>query len=149
MEAGGDEDGVEELSVAGAQEITAPFLQLEASVPQLSSPCGGRLRRGSSGVAAARRAKLPVGVTAARRACRPARTLSHGAGGAARRARRSMSALAHGGVDAVGGTRPPGLVPGGCAARRAPRAEAVEQPPLAMVPVEQQLQHRPRTVAQQ
>jgi hypothetical protein len=127
----------------------APFLQLEAPVPQPSSPCGGRLRRGSSrgrgseagqasGMGHGGEAGLPAG----------AGPISRGRG-AMRRARRSMSALAHGGVDAVGRTRPPGLVLGRCAARRAPRAEAVEQPPLAMVPVEQLLQHRPRTVAQQ
>ena len=40
--------GAEEPSAIGAQEITAPFLQLEAPVPQPRSPHGGRSTRGSS-----------------------------------------------------------------------------------------------------
>jgi len=77
-------------------------------------------RAGPAGVAAAGQAELPAGDAAAGRARRPALAPSRGAGGAA------------------GRPRPPGLVPGCCAAGRGPRVEAVERPPLAMVPVEQQ-----------
>ena len=48
MEARGDEDGAEEPSATGAQEITAPFLLPEAPVLQPRSPHGGRSTRGSS-----------------------------------------------------------------------------------------------------
>ena len=75
---------------------------------------------GLAGIEAAGRAELPVEDTTAGRARWPALAPSRGAGGAA------------------GRPRPPGLVPGCCAAGRGPRVEAVERPPLAMVPVEQQ-----------
>jgi len=88
-------------------------------------------RVGPAGVAAAGRAELPVGDAAERRARRLALAPSRGAGGT------------------EGRPRPSGLVLGCCSAGRGPRVEAVERPPLAMVPVEQQQQHRLRTVAQQ
>ena len=40
--------GAEEPSAAGAQEITAPFLQLEVPIPQPRSPHGGRSTHGSN-----------------------------------------------------------------------------------------------------
>ena len=82
MEAGGDEDGAEEPSAAGAQQITASFLQLEAQSLSRGLPMVADRRAGPAGVAVAGRAELLAGDAAVGRARRPALVPSRGAGGA-------------------------------------------------------------------